>query len=82
MSGAAVQRKVELVSDGARQHALSMAYICDRRASVYPPARAAEAAELRGEAAGWRSLAAGEVPDSPTDEQLEWLESAGADDIR
>ena len=79
---AAVRPRVELVSDGARQHALSMAYICERRAAAYPPARAAEAGELRDEAAGWRSLAAGQVPGSPTDEQLERLEAAGADEIR
>ncbi|HEX8359790.1 MAG TPA: hypothetical protein VF613_06780 [Longimicrobium sp.] len=67
----------ERISDAARQYALSMAYICTRRAASYPASREEEAALLRREAETWRALADGAHPGALTDEQREWLERDG-----
>jgi hypothetical protein len=77
VSGNARQAQAERVSDTARQYALSMAYICRRRAATYPPSRDDEAAALCREAETWRALADGELPAELTDEQREWLERDG-----
>ncbi len=65
------------ISDSARQYALSMAYICTRRAASYAAGREEEAALLRREADTWRALADGEHPRELTAEQREWLERDG-----